>query len=171
MKPVIAISTSFYDQIVAHVLPDDTGDEQVAFLFLRPSGDSDHFDVVEHMLVPRNGFVHQSAFHLELSDKVRATAIKTAHDLGASLAEVHSHPWPARAAFSPSDLAGLDDFVPHVWWRLKGRPYFAFVMGLTSFDALAWVTSPTVPSCIDHIRVANDTLRPTGITLTRCSKP
>src|SRR2546425_3019395 len=133
MKPVITIAPQLYDALVAHVLPDDVEEEQVAFLYLKPALEGGGFEVVEQTLVPPEGFFHQSAYHLELSDKTRATVIKNAHDLEASLAEVHSHPSPAPAAFSSSDIAGLEDFVPHVWWRLKGRPYFAFVFGLTSF--------------------------------------
>jgi len=164
MKPVINIAPKLYDALVAHILPGDTDKEQVAFLYLKPQLDAGRFDAVGHMLVSPDGFFHQSQYHLELTDKTRATVIKAAHDLDASLAEVHSHPSTAPAAFSPSDLAGLDEFVPHVWWRLKGHPYFALVFGLTGYDSLAWLTNATVPSTIDHIRVGRDMLRPTGIT-------
>jgi hypothetical protein len=78
--------------------------------------------------------------------------IKRAWDSGTSLVEFHSHPrdrW--QAMFSPSDLAGFDEFVPHCWWRLRGRPYLAVVVAQRSVDALAWVTDPRRPVRLDAI--------------------
>ena len=55
--------------------------------------------------------------------------------MGASLVEMHSHigPWPA--GFSYADRLGLQETVPHMWWRLKKRPYLALVVTNCSFDA------------------------------------
>ena len=88
-------------------------------------GEDQIFEYIEWYAVPADGFSVCNEYHFELTDEVRAQVIKRAHDLGASIAEVHSHhgPWPA--AFSPSDQLGFREFVPHVWWRLKGRPYLA----------------------------------------------
>src|SRR5258705_14004666 len=106
----------------AHLLPEDSPLEQAAFAYARPAFDevADVFRVVEWQPVPPEGFVYQSEIGFELTDETRAMVIKRAHDLGASLIEVHSHTgrWPAK--FSPSDRYGFTEFVPHVWWRLKG---------------------------------------------------
>lgn len=166
MAPTIVIRGALYDALVAHLLAPEDSVEQVAFMYARPRrGDSTTFDVIDQTLIAGDGFVRHTEYHLELTDEARGAVIKRAHDLGASLAELHSHPFNAPAAFSPSDLAGLDEFVPHVWWRLAHRPYFAFVVGLTSFDALAWLESPRLPCPVRHLEVNGELLVPTGITL------
>ena len=169
MNAVLIITASLYDSLVAHVLPPGDDVEQAAFMYARRrdgDGMMAIFEVVDQILIGGDGFLRRSEYHLELTDEVRGAVIKRAHDLGASLAEVHSHPFNAPASFSWSDLAGLDEFVPHVWWRLNRRPYFAFVFGPTSFDALAWLDDPRTPMALRHLDVAGNLLVPTGITLT-----
>jgi hypothetical protein len=68
----------------------------------------------------------------------RARVIKLAHERNAILLEVHSHPSGQPACFSPADIFGLVEFVPHIRWRLKGKPYAALVFGRNSVDGLAW---------------------------------
>src|SRR6266487_1407438 len=102
---------------------------------------------------------------MELADETRAQVIKRAHDLGASMVEFHSHPYPWPARFSESDRVGLEEFVPHVWWRLKGRPYAAVVVAPSGFDGLVWMTSPDRPEQLDGIACGDRLLRPTGLTL------
>lgn len=130
-----------------HLLADERGPEEAAFVFAHvPAVDADSvFEYVDWFPVPPEGFAWQSAFHFELTDETRATVIKRAHDLGASIVEFHSHrgAWPAQ--FSGSDWIGLEEFVPHVRWRLKGRPYGAVVVTPTGFDGLAWVRSSATP--------------------------
>ena len=105
------------------------------------------------------------SLHASLTDETRGRLIKRAHDLDASLVEFHSHlaEWPA--SFSESDRAGLDEFVPHVRWRLKGKPYMAVVVAPTSFDALAWVSASKNPEEVHGILVGGTLHRPTGLTL------
>lgn len=57
--------------------------------------------------------------------------------------------------------------IPHVWWRLNHRPYFAFVFAPTSFDALVWLADVRTPAPLQHLEVERDLLRPTGITIAR----
>ena len=111
-----------------------------AFLFARHrTEDAEQiFETIEWYPVPPDGYGVRNEFHFELTDEVRAHVIKRAHDLGACIVEVHSHGGPLPAAFSPSDLWGFREFVPHVWWRLKGRPYLALVATRRDFDGLAW---------------------------------
>jgi hypothetical protein len=141
--------------------------EQVVFLFLseKASVGETVFSLADYYLVPQCELILESEYHAEVSETAQAKVIKMAWDKGLSLGEIHSHPHSHSAAsFSPSDIAGLADFVPHVWWRLKGRPYFAFVFSRTDFDALGWLASPRDPSELDHIRVGNSDHRPTGNT-------
>ena len=102
--------------------------------------------------------------HFALSDWVRADVIKRAHDLDASIAEFHSHlgPWPAE--FSLTDQIGFQDFVPHVMWRLKGRPYLAVVVTPRDIDALVWMSDPKSPQHLDGIRAGDTIVRTTQLS-------
>jgi hypothetical protein len=150
-----------------HLLPEGGLAEQVAFVFARADRErGDHvFRFMEWLPVHPDGLDASSPYYLELTDEMRARVIKTAYDLGATIAEFHSHlgPWPA--AFSESDRAGFDEFVPHVWWRLGGKGYLAVVVAASGFDALAWLTGPRSPEPVSAIRSGGKLLRPTGLTL------
>jgi len=101
-----------------------------------------------------------------LTDGALARVIKTAWDDNAALVEFHSHTNPRfPAAFSPSDLDGLEEMLPHVWWRLRGRPYVAVVVSPDGFDALVWRTSPDVPEPLETLTVGETGHAPTGITI------
>ena len=150
--------------LLAHLLPANrgAGPEEAAFVFARvTAAKSCTFEYVEWFAVPADGFASRSRFHLELSDGTRAALIKHAHDLGAALIEFHSHhgPWPA--AFSSSDWSGFEEFVPHVRWRLRGRPYAAVVVTLTGFDALVWHGATDEPRHLDAMVVGDQRLEPT----------
>lgn len=109
-------------------------------------------------------FAFRSGYHIELADEVRAKVIKHAHDLKASLVEMHSHTGTRPAAFSPSDMTGFAEFVPHVMWRLQGRPYFAIVVARGSFDGLAWIDDANTPHRLASIVVGNSVFTPTKIS-------
>jgi hypothetical protein len=113
------------------------------------------------------GFVRQYEYHFELTDEVRAEVIKKAHDLKASLVELHSHEAIFPVAFSPTDFMGFSDFVPHVWWRLKGRPYLAVVVSTNGYDGLVWLNSPEEPQQLDAISTERVLLKPTGFSYLR----
>jgi hypothetical protein len=83
--------------------------------------------------------------HVSLSDASRAEIIKWAWEEDACLIEAHSHGRWSPAAFSRFDLRGFEDWVPHLWWRLGGRPYAAVVTSISDFDALAWTRDPHKP--------------------------
>jgi hypothetical protein len=120
-------------------------------------------DCREIWLLKKEDFVYQSSSHIELSDSVRSRIIKNAHDAGAAIVEVHSHTggWPAQ--FSPSDHLGFADWVPHVRWRLKGKPYGALVVTKSGFDGFIW--RDAIPDRIGRIRVIGGrSLRPTGLS-------
>src|SRR5205823_8524054 len=117
--------------------------EQVAFLFANVDigQGATIFRPADSYLAQRSDFDVHAAFHVALTDEARAQIIKQAWDSGTSLVEFHSHPHDcSRTMFSPTDLLGLEQFVPHCWWRLRGRPYLAVVVAHQSFDALAWIT-------------------------------
>jgi len=152
--------------IWAHLLPKRFTVEEAAFLFVRRESEEkvEFFSYVDCIPIPAKGFLSRSAFHFELTDETRAVVIKHAHDLGTSLVEFHSHRgrWPAE--FSSSDVLGFQEFVPHVWWRLKGHPYAAVVLSRSGFDGLVWNTGPDTPQRLNGIVVGESVLTPTGLT-------
>ncbi len=150
-----------------HLLSTHTMREQAAFLFARAhrGGDEARFDVIETRKLAADDYAVQQKDYFELCDKSRAEVIKRAHDLSASLIEIHSHtgPWPAE--FSISDWMGLRETVPHMWWRLDERPYIALVVTKTEFDALVWLDDPQVPRGLDAWQVDARTFLPTNNSL------
>jgi len=164
---ILELPPSVYKAIMVHLLPSDTRKEQAAFVYAKAeNGDAGLiFSFIEWEPIYPQDFVCHTEFYLELSDKKRGQIIKQAHDLDASLVEWHSHPsfWPA--AFSRSDLLGFKEFVPHVMWRLKDRPYVAVVTTPYDFDALAWIERKDGPCQVTAVRVGSQELSPTGRTL------
>lgn len=153
-----------------HLLPNEHGPEEAAFVFARSSSEEgkNTLEYIEWSPVRPQGFVSRSAYHLELCDETRAAVIKRAHDLGTSLVEFHSHrgKWPAQ--FSLSDWQGFEEFVPHILWRLKARPYAAVVVSATGFDAVAWLKTADAPTRLDALVAGGQVLSPTRLSpLTR----
>lgn len=144
----IHIPRSVYEDMRQHLLPRRSRDEQAGFVYARANPTAETsltFDYLRWEALRRDDFDYQSPLHLELRDETKARVIKTAHDLQCSLIEFHSHrgPWPAQ--FSGSDFAGFEEFVPHVLWRLKGKPYAAVVLTATGIDGLAWTPGSAFP--------------------------
>lgn len=167
--PVIVIPAAVHSLVMHHLLPHTAYDEEAAFLFLRDeaSANAQTLTFIDWLPVERSGFAYQSAGYLELADDMRPLLLRRAHELSACLVEMHSHPYDYPAAFSSTDLNGLADFVPHVRWRLKGRPYVAIVVAPSGFDALAWCGPSNQPITVESILAGDDILRPTNLTMAR----
>jgi hypothetical protein len=163
---LLALSPPVQAALWDHLVPRNHRVEEAAFVYAgrETTDDTEVFRAVEWLPVPPDGFVTRSAVHFELADAMRAAVIKRAHDLGASLVEFHSHTGRWRAAFSPSDRAGFREFVPHVWWRLKGRPYLAVVVTRSGFDGLAWIARAQAPERLDGVLVEEKVLNPTRLS-------
>lgn len=171
MAAQITISSELYRRLHEHLFSGRT--EQLAFL-LATTGESyrETLHVSDLYCVPARAFSVQTAYHINLGDEVRAQMIKWAWDNQSSLIEAHSHLGNVEAAFSPTDLAGLEEFVPHVWWRLQGRPYAALVFSRRNFDALIWMTSPNVALELVSLNIVG--LRddhPTSLTIRSIGQP
>ena len=167
MKNVfIHLTAEQYSAIWGHLIADGPGLESAGFLFAKHQvkGNAHFFEHLEWHPVPSDGFETRSDYHFELTDQTRAMVVKQAHDLGASIVEFHSHSGPRPASFSPSDNLGLLDFVPHVWWRLQGKPYLALVVTESDFDGLAWVTGPKVPQRLTGLVVDGISYKPTHLS-------
>ncbi len=160
------LPTRDYNAIWDHLLSEPLEQESAGFLFVQRDLEPDEhrFIPIDWYPVPPDGYSVRNGFHFELTDHTRGYVIKRAHDLGASVVEFHSHegPWPA--CFSDSDLMGLREFVPHMWWRLRGRPYMAIVVTDRDFDGLAWIAAPDTPQPLSGIIVEGSVLRPTNLS-------
>lgn len=166
MNAVLRMPDGLFNELLLHLLPPGSEREEAAFLFVRPAeGETGIFDVIEAQKLTAADFQGQFEDYLELADDTRARLIKRAHDLDASLVEMHSHPGPYPAGFSFADCRGLMDTVPNIWWRLKKRPYFAIVVAPTGFDALAWLTDPHNPQPLRAIQSGDNLLHPTNNSL------
>ena len=163
MKTVLELPPGTYADLRRHLLPPGGTCEEAAFLFVdaRQTADGWRFRLREMAKLGPDDFVERHADYLEMQDGTRARLIKRAHDLGTSLIEVHSHVGPWRAAFSYSDIRGLKETVPNMWWRLKGRPYASIVISEVSIDALAWVVSAEEAVPLDEIHSGTEVLQPT----------
>ncbi len=150
-----------------HLLPESQEREEAAFLFATPKKTNGgvHLEYRDWQPISPNGFAIQGPGHIELTEESQAGLIKRAHLLDTSLVEFHSHLWGSKAHFSWSDLQGLEEFVPHVMWRLKGRPYVAVIVQSSGFDALIWTDGPGNPETLSELRVGGKMLRPSGLTL------
>jgi hypothetical protein len=160
------IEPETYQQVVEHLLKNST--EQVAFVFADVTARDNGvvFRTSGLYLVPPEDFQFQSGYHISLTDDGLARVIKMAWDKQTALIDLHSHVadlFPAQ--FSPSDLYGFREWVPHIWWRLKGKPVLAAVVSPSSFDALVWRLSPNEPEGLVALHVADEVKSPTGLTM------
>lgn len=167
MKAFLKLDCGVLDDLMLHLLPPGSEQEQAVFLFVRLVR-TEHqvtFDMVEAQKLGPNDFAVQQDDYLELADETRAGLIKRAHDLDASLVELHSHPGLCPAGFSYADRLGLQATVPHMWWRLSKCPYLAIVVASSGFDALLWLDNPKVPRPLDGILAGAYLLKPTNVSL------
>jgi hypothetical protein len=168
MKAVIAASGALYRAAREHLRGNI---EQVGFFLAEFDTDRCTFALRDWRPMPPKAFEYQSAYHVTLHDQVRPEVIKWAWDADACLVEVHSHGEGGIACFSPSDLYGFDEWVPHVRWRLGGRPYAAIVTAGDSFDALAWLNDRNEPIQVAALEVDRVVHAATAQTLARLAEP
>lgn len=141
--------------------------EEAGFMLVthRKNGQQLIFEYIEWVPLKNDDFQSKSGDYLELADVTRSKLIKHAHDKTACLVEFHSHPGPYPAMFSYADKVGLEEFVPHVRWRLKNRPYVAVVVAVSGFDALVWSDNTSHPGSLFAIETEHFQLMPTNLTL------
>lgn len=125
--------------------------EHVGFFLADWDGASQRFLVRDWRPVRDDEYRVLSDFHVALEDSVRASIIKWAWDAGACIVETHSHGRSGQVRFSPTDVSGFEEWVPHLWWRLSGRPYAALVSTGESVDGWAWVAAADRPEQVDRV--------------------
>ena len=165
----LKLTAEQFDDLRAHLLRNRN--EQVAFAFaaVAEANDSRVFEVGDLYLVPREDFAIQTEYHVELTEDALSKVIKMAWDRRAAIVDFHSHPRASTPVFfSPSDLLGFADLVPHASWRLRGKPYLGLVLAPNSVDALVWPGGYGSPEELAGITVAGrDPVSPTGISYLR----
>jgi len=158
-----AVTRELYDQACAHLRGPV---EQVGFFLADFDSGSRRFVLREWRSIPPDGFEYQGAHHVTLTDETKTEIIRWAWGKRASLVEAHSHLGLDPAEFSPSDLRGFREWVPHLFWRLRRSPYAALVTADQTFDALAWVETAERPEQVDRLELDDGTvLTPTKRTL------
>jgi hypothetical protein len=162
MPVAIEVEATLHAKLVVHLRSSET--EEVAFLAGRPDVSTSTIDVFEMLAVPAEDLPVKTAYHLRLADHARAGVISWAHERSAILIEAHAHRSGRPAEFSASDLWGLEDWVPHVRWRLANRPYVALIFGDDSFDGLVWQGDDKVPVEVAGLYVGDEFFASTGLT-------
>lgn len=166
MKNVISMTQSDWEQLRGHLLQDDVEQAAMTYAQVEPAEGGVHFSAREIELLQSSDFGFQSANHISLTDETRGRIIKRAWDLKLSMVELHSHVGMfASPEFSPTDLDGLFEFVPHARWRLRGAPYAALVIAADGFDGLIWTDDSTAPASLARLDVDDLQFWPTGTTI------
>lgn len=164
MSAAIVVSGALYrparEHLRGHI-------EQVGFFLADFDSYRLAFVLREWQPMPPEAFEYQSVHHVTLRDEKRPELIKWAWDADACLVEVHSHGDEGSACFSPSDVWGFDEWVPHVRWRLRGKPYAAIVTAGSTFDALAWFDATRDAVQVSVLDVDGLPMLPTALTLPR----
>jgi hypothetical protein len=140
--------------------------EQVGFFLADYGADDRSLTLLEFRAIPPEGFEIQSSHHITLKDEIRPEIIQWATASEACLVEAHSHVG-GPAGFSRSDVWGFNEWVPHVRWRLRNRPYSAIVLSDDTFDAVAWIDGGDVPDQVELLDVDGTILRATGLSVPR----
>lgn len=167
----IFIPRKIYKGIRNYFFAEQSDLEKVAFLFVEAKSNGDDLNLYfkNLYLVEPNEYQYQSNSYVELKDEMRPRIIKVAFDLNAALVEIHSHTFDGRAKLSSSDFRGLKDFVPHVMWRLGGKPYSSMVFSKADFDAVIWLDKVKQPETLDKLVISNffwkNNLVPNGLSL------
>jgi len=167
MTAIVKINDDMWEEVNTHLLPKGAKTEEAGFAFAthKAANNSLIIEIVEWMPLCNSDFSKQYGDYLELTSETRSRIIKHAHVSGTSLVEFHSHPFPYPAAFSYADKVGLQEFVPHVMWRLPNRPYTAIVVAPSGFDSLVWTDSKSSPSSIKHVVTESQNFSPTNISI------
>jgi hypothetical protein len=139
--------------------------EQVGFFLADYDPASRTFHLKQWRPVLAEGYEVQTDVHVALTDETRAEMIQWGWSEQLSLVEVHSHgSWGGPVEFSGSDRYGFDEWVPHLWWRLNGRPYAALVTSGGAFEGWAWIDDPRKPEQVDELEVEGVARTATGAT-------
>ena len=126
-------------------------EESVSFFLAEPTPDG--LRLVDVRAMGPEDFAARTDEHVALADHVRPDVIAWASGAGLTLVEAHTHPGGDPVCLSPTDVAALAEWVPHVRWRLRGLPYAALVLGPTTIDAVGWSGSGNTPQGVAALHI------------------
>ena len=129
-----------------------------------PRVKSNIFEHLDWYPVSPDGYAVRNEFHFELTDQVRAHVIKRAHDLGASIVEVHSHGGPMAGCFFTQRSIGISRVCTACVVASEGAPLSGTGRHKAGFDGLAWIGGPDDPQRLEGIVVDGQMLTPTGLS-------
>jgi hypothetical protein len=158
------VTLIFPKGVLPQALEHLAGVEQVGFFLADWVPQERSFRISSWQPVTSSGYAIQTDYHVRLNDDAKAEMIRWAWDSDKCLIEAHSHGPRGRARFSPSDLAGFEEWVPHLWWRLQKRPYAAIVTQGETFDGWAWIENATDAEQVLALEAPEATHRATGET-------
>jgi hypothetical protein len=161
----IYMTSDMHASILAHLFPKGDKREQGGFLFCKFDEKSQTFDSSEWLPLKGTDYAEQANDYLELADETRAMIIKKAHDMNASIVELHCHLGPSKATFSIADWLGFNEFVPHILWRLKNKPYAALVFAHNSVDGFTWLNRDAKPIAVTSIETELTQYPTTGLSI------
>lgn len=145
-----------WQQVAGHLL--DRDGEHFAFLLadFTMSRNEPVFLVREVLLLPDEQ-ARLGPDGWELSTTAIVNVVNAAIRSGAALIEAHNHGGPL-PRFSPTDRAGLKEFVPYVFDSLPGFPYAATVWGDSTVYG-DWFLPTGEQGQLDSVLVIGDRLR------------
>lgn len=167
MNTTLYIPPEVYNELQRHLLPNIQTKEVAAFAFAKVFLHNEQMELLyqDWYAVQPIDYESRSAYHFELTHETSRRMIKYAHDLDACIIEFHSHIDQEFVRFSPTDWRGFSEFVPHVLWRLKGKPYVAIVLTTHGIDALVWSNNAQNPKGLNAIKIGEINLIPTNNSL------
>lgn len=167
MKTILNIPPEVYMELQKHLLPNIHTNEEAAFVFADVVLYDERVELnyQDWYAVQPNDYKSRSAYHFELTHETNGRIIKRAHDLDACIIEFHSHIDQEFLRFSPTDWKGFSEFVPHVLWRLRGKPYVAIVVTIHGVDALVWTNGVKKPKELSMIKTGATEVLPTNNSL------
>lgn len=135
MTVTLAIAEGLWRGLREHLLAD--GDEHVAFLLVRPSGD--RLLACDLLPIPDADIDRRSAYDVSLQLHALLGAMNEAARRGLVLVEAHSHPLSKGGVrFSRTDEMGHEEMVSHMTAVAPERPYGALVLGPDAVQGRVW---------------------------------
>jgi hypothetical protein len=128
-------SAEFWEMAMAHARG---APERVMFAAASDEG-AGELELTEAFLVSDDD-LEPGPWCVQLEDVTQQRVLQWASGTAGAIVEMHSHlgRFGDPAQMSPTDVQGLRTWVPHVRWRLRGRPYVALVAGPSTLDGLVW---------------------------------
>lgn len=160
MTVTVHASSPVFDRALADIAERP---EQVGFFLADFDDVRRSFALREWRPIAADGYAVQNDYHVSLTDDAAGDIIRWAWADDACLVEAHSHRHQP-AAFSPSDIYGFSDWVPHLFWRLAKRPYAALVIAGPTIDGLAWIDAADRPELIEDVQLTDRVIQLTGRT-------